>query len=66
MKATFVVPDVSCSHCVEAITSEVATVPGVQSVEVDLASKTVTVVGDPLDGDAVVGAIDEAGYDVVR
>jgi copper chaperone CopZ len=51
---------------VEAITSEVAAVAGVRSVDVDLEAKTVTVVGDSLDDDAVVAAIDDAGYDVVR
>jgi copper chaperone CopZ len=66
MEATFFVPGVSCSHCVEAITSEVAAVAGVRSVDVDLEAKTVTVVGDSLDDDAVVAAIDDAGYDVVR
>jgi len=35
---------------------------GVQRVDVDLAAKTVTVVGGH--DDAVVAAIDEAGYDI--
>lgn len=57
------VPDISCQHCVDAITSEVTAVDGVTSVDVDLAAKTVTVVGG--DSSAVLGAIDQAGYDVV-
>jgi copper chaperone CopZ len=39
-------------------------VHGVESVEVNLDSKTVTVSGDPLDAAAIVAAIDEAGYEV--
>jgi copper chaperone CopZ len=39
-------------------------VQGVESVEVDVQAKTVTVSGDPLDEAAIVGAIDEAGYEV--
>jgi copper chaperone len=62
---TYNVPDVSCAHCQAAITSEVSGLGGVESVEVDLDSKTVTVVGEPLDDEAIVGAIGEAGYEVV-
>ena len=61
---TYSVPDVSCAHCEAAITSEVSTVAGVESVEVDIAKKTVTVTGEPLDEQAIVAAIDEAGYEV--
>ncbi|MEL6985889.1 MAG: heavy-metal-associated domain-containing protein [Actinomycetota bacterium] len=59
---TFSVPDVSCEHCVAAITSEVGPLDGVDSVEVDITAKTVTVVGG--DEAAVRAAIDEAGYDI--
>jgi copper chaperone len=61
---TYSVPDVSCAHCQAAITSEVSTVTGVESVDVDLDTKTVTVTGEPLDGQAIIAAIDEAGYEV--
>jgi copper chaperone CopZ len=56
------VPDISCDHCVRAITSEVSAVPGVESVEVRLEAKTVRVCG-AADEDAVRAAIDEAGYE---
>ena len=61
---TYSVPGVSCAHCKQAIEGEVSQVQGVESVEVDLDAKTVTVSGDPLDETAIVGAIDEAGYEV--
>jgi copper chaperone len=61
---TYNVPDVSCAHCKHSIESEVAQVQGVESVAVDLEAKTVTVVAGPLDEQAVVAAIDEAGYEV--
>ena len=63
---TYSVPGVSCGHCVDAITTEVTAVAGVQSVAVDLETKTVTVVADPLDDGSVIAAIDAAGYDVER
>ena len=61
---TLNVPGMTCGHCEAAITRELATLPEVEQVEVDLASKLVTVRGRELDRDAVVGAIDEAGFDV--
>lgn len=62
MTTTYSVPGMSCGHCVEAITGEVAKVAGVTDVDVDLDTKLVTVVGG--EHEAVVAAIDEAGFDV--
>jgi copper chaperone len=61
---TLSVPGVTCEHCRTAITKEVGTVAGVESVDVDLEQKVVTVRGRDLDGAYVLAAIDEAGYDV--
>jgi copper ion binding protein len=62
----FQVPDVSCQHCVNAITQEVSALPGVARVEVALDTKTVTVeYGDQVTTDAIIAAINEAGYDEV-
>jgi copper chaperone len=63
--ATYTVPDISCNHCKHAIEGEVSQVQGVASVEVDVKAKKVTVSGEPLDEQAIVAAIDEAGYEVV-
>ena len=61
---TYSVPDISCGHCKHAIEGEVSQVQGVRSVDVDVQAKTVTVTGEPLDEQAIVAAIDEAGYEV--
>jgi copper chaperone len=61
---SYSVPGVSCEHCRAAITKEVGVVSGVQSVEVDLEQKLVTVHGQGIDDGAVRAAIDEAGYDI--
>jgi len=61
---TYSVPDISCGHCKHAIEGEVSQVQGVASVDVDMKAKTVTVTGEPLDEQAIVAAIDEAGYEV--
>jgi copper chaperone len=58
------VPGMSCDHCCAAITGEIENVAGVLSVDVDLATKRVSVAGEQLDDSAVRAAIDEAGYDV--
>ncbi|GBD16344.1 Copper chaperone CopZ [bacterium HR26] len=59
------VPDVSCQHCVRAITSELEKIPGVQSVRVDLDTKLVTVAADESVSDEQIRAgIEEAGYEI--
>jgi copper chaperone CopZ len=60
---TYNVPDISCGHCVETITGAVKPLDGVESVDVSIDDKTVTVAGTFDDG-AVRAAIDDAGYDV--
>lgn len=60
---TYSVPAVHCGHCRMAITEEVTQVEGVQSVDVDLDAKVVTVTGEGLDDGALRAAIDEAGYE---
>ena len=57
----YAVPDISCAHCKAAIEAEVAKVEGVESVDVDVDARTVTVSGSAAD-DALRAAIDEAGY----
>ena len=62
----FQVPEVSCQHCVNAITKEVAALAGVQRVQVNLGDKTVVVEhGEQVATDQIVAAINEAGYDEV-
>jgi copper chaperone len=61
---SYSVPDISCHHCRTAIAREVSAVAGVESVEVDLKTRTVTIIGWPLDPAAIVAAIDDAGYEV--
>ena len=48
----------SCDHCVKAITAAVAPLPGVTSVDVDVA------VGGIADEQTVAAAIEDSGYDV--
>jgi copper chaperone len=59
---TYVVRNMTCGHCVEAVEAEVRAVDGVTSVAADLATKLVRVEGDRFDDGAVRAAIGEAGY----
>ena len=61
--ATYRVSGMTCDHCVRAVTTELVLLPGVRSVDVDLAEGAVTVTSDgPLDREQVREAVDEAGY----
>jgi copper chaperone len=60
---TYSVPGIHCGHCEAAVTRELEGLSGVQTIEVDLETKLVTVGGDGLADGALVAAIDEAGYD---
>jgi copper chaperone len=59
---TYKVPDISCDHCVAAITEQVSPLDGVSALNIDLQAKTVTVEGG--NDEAIIAAIDEAGFDV--
>ena len=61
---TYTVPGIHCGHCKAAVTRELEAVAGVESVDVDLDTKLVTVTGERLDDSALRSAIDEAGYEV--
>lgn len=38
-----IAPDISCAHCVAAITRAVSAIPGVESVDIDIPSKRVAI-----------------------
>jgi copper chaperone len=57
------VPGMHCGHCERAVREELEALSGVASVDVDLDTKLVTVMGDSLDDTALRAAIEEAGYE---
>lgn len=59
---TYTVPDISCDHCKRAIEDHVTPLAGVETVDVDVDTKIVTVTGG--DGAAVEAAIIDAGYTI--
>ena len=62
----FQVSGMSCAHCEAAIRSEVAQIPGVDGVDVSAdAGRLVVTSSAPIDEKAVLGAVDDAGYEAV-
>ena len=62
---TYTVSGMTCAHCVSSVSSEVGALSGVSDVQVDLATGKVTVTSEqPLDVEAVRGAVQEAGYEL--
>jgi copper chaperone len=60
------VGDMSCQHCVAAISREVGAVTGVARVDVDLASKSVRIEHDAsVTGASIEAAIRRAGFDEI-
>ena len=59
-------PDISCAHCAAAITSAVSAIPGVDSVDVDIASKRVTISHQPgaVDLAEIARVMDDEGYPI--
>ena len=66
-KTVLQVQGMSCQHCVKAVHNAVSALPGVQSVEVNLAGKTATVTYDPdqCPLEKIKLEIEDQGYDVV-
>ena len=60
---TYSVPGIHCAHCATSIREEVSEVEGVDSVDVDLDTKVVTIHGTGLSDERVRQAIAEAGYE---
>jgi len=61
--ASYTVVGMTCGHCVSAVTEEISSLAGVESVDVELSSGSVTVTSaDVLSVDDVRSAVDEAGY----
>lgn len=63
---SYTVPGMHCGHCEQAVRSELAAVPGVAEVQVDLETKLVTVHGEELDDAALRAAVLEAGYEAAE
>ncbi len=65
-RTTITVGGMTCAHCTAAVTKEVAAIPAVLDVEVDLHTGKVTISSErALSPAELAAAVDEAGYRVV-
>ncbi|KDS91442.1 heavy metal transporter [Halorubrum saccharovorum] len=62
MSQTITVEGMSCGHCEQSVTEALEGVDGVESAIADRESDSATVEGNA-DPDALVSAVNEAGYD---
>lgn len=62
MSTTVTVADMACDGCEAAVEEALEAVPGVERAAADHQSDTVVVEGEA-DRDALLAAIDDAGYD---
>ncbi len=65
-KMDFVVEGMTCQHCVAAVKKVLQDVSGVQTVAVDLDSKSAEVTGVSLNPDHLLAAIEAEGYTAQR
>jgi copper chaperone CopZ len=61
----YTVTGMTCSHCAAAVTEEVSALEGIETVQVDLASRQMLLRGGAPDA-AIRGAVEEAGYTAER
>jgi len=62
---TYTVAGMTCAHCVASVTEEVSEIPGVEDVQVDLASGAVAVTSNqPVSAEAIKAAVEDAGYQI--
>jgi copper chaperone CopZ len=65
-QSVYAVAGMTCSHCVNAVRSEISGIPGVTEVDVDLAGGKVTITAEPApSADEVRAAVEAAGYELV-
>ena len=59
----YTVVGMTCDHCVNSVTEEVSEVPGVETVQVELATGALTITTtQPVPDAAVKAAVEDAGY----
>ena len=60
------VTGMTCGHCEMSVREEVGEVAGVTAIDVSAATGKLVVTGDDVSDDAVLAAVEEAGYEAAR
>lgn len=67
MKKNIRIEGMSCGHCTARVAKALESLDGITSVSVDLESGTAVVeASDTVTDEAIIEAVDDAGYDVLR
>lgn len=62
---TYLIPNISCNHCVHTIKTEVSDIPGVKSVEADPVTKKTTITfEEPATEEKIKALLAEINYPV--
>ena len=62
-RKTYLIPNISCAHCIMNITQRLNEIEGVENVEGDVTSKEVTVeFSEPASDEVIVAALEEINY----
>ena len=60
---TYLIPNISCAHCIMHINNRLNEIEGVENVEGDVTSKEVTVeFSEPASDEAIIAALEEINY----
>ena len=60
---TYLIPNISCGHCVHTVKSEVSEVPGVLSVDAEITTKQATITFEPpATEEEIKSLLDEINY----
>ena len=66
MSTNFSVPEISCDHCKSTIVNTLSDVENIESVDVDVQTKNVTLLSsEEINLDLVKSLLDEQGYSIV-
>ena len=62
-RKTYLIPNISCAHCVMHITQRLNEIEGVENVEGDVSSKEVTIeFTEPASDEVIIAALEEINY----
>ena len=63
--SNYTVAGMTCDHCVMSVREEIAEIPGISEIDVDLATGRLAVAGEGFTDAAVQHAVAAAGYEVI-
>jgi copper chaperone len=67
-ETTLSVPDISCEHCVKTINGALGALPGIETVNTDIPTRTVQLRYDPVQVsmEQIKETLDDAGYTIAK